>query len=84
MHSDQNVKGKNTMDQLLTFAEAGARLRLSRNMLYRLIGDRRLTPIRFGRAVRFRAAEVDALISASAAAPDPHASGPRAGVGWAA
>lgn len=72
------------MDHLLTIEEVGERLRLSRSTVYCLMRERRLTPLRFGRAVRFKASEVQALVEAVATAPDPDASGPRAGVGRAA
>lgn len=71
------------MDRLLTVAEACERLRLSRSKLGRLVRDRRLIPVRFGRAVRFHPGDLDALIGAARSAADPDAAGPRAGVGAA-
>ena len=67
---------------LLTVADVAKLLGLSEPTIHRLKASGKLRAVRFGRSVRFRPADVEALISASVA--DPDASGPRAGLGWAA
>lgn len=71
---------------LLTLDQVCSRLSLSRPSVYRLVAAGKLPAVRIVQAFRFRADDVDALIARSltTAAPDPHASGPRAGVGRAA
>jgi excisionase family DNA binding protein len=46
---------------LLTIEEAAARIKMSVRYVRRLIADRRLPFHRFGRSVRLRAADLDAL-----------------------
>lgn len=72
--------------ELLTLAEVCRRLALSRPSVYRLVASGRLPAVRIVQALRFRTADVDALIdrSLTSAAPGPDSAGPRAGVGWAA
>lgn len=69
---------------LLTLAEVAERLRVSQPTVHRMKASGKLPAVRFGRSVRFRPDDVDALIAASLAAADPDAAGPRAGLGWAA
>lgn len=69
---------------LLTVPQVCERLAVSRATLYRLIGERRILPVKIGAAVRFKADDLAAFIEDSQAAHDPDASGPRAGLGWAA
>jgi excisionase family DNA binding protein len=46
---------------LLTAKETCARLRIGHSSLYRLLWAEVLTPVRFGRAVRFRADDVERI-----------------------
>ena len=69
---------------LLTVPEACRRLAISRATLYRLMGERRILPVKIGAAVRFKPDDLAAFIEASQATADPDAFGPRAGLGWAA
>lgn len=68
---------------LLTINEVAERLAVSRTLVYRIIGEGKLVPVRFGRAVRFRPEDVTKLIEESMDKPEPDAWGPRAGIGWA-
>jgi len=68
---------------LLTVADVARQLQVSRPTVHRLKASGKLPAVRFGRSVRFRPDDVAALIAACLAAPDPDASGPRAGLGWA-
>ncbi len=70
-------------DPLLTAKEVAERLAISRGTLYRLIGEGKIAPVRFGSAVRFRPEDVAKLIENSVTKPDPDDWGPRAGIGWA-
>jgi len=47
---------------LITLGQLQQRLQLSRTMLYRLMRQHRLVPVRIGKAVRFEASSVDAFI----------------------
>ena len=69
---------------LLTVPEACRHLAISRATLYRLMADGSIWPVRIGGSVRFRPSDLGAFVSTCLAAPDPDASGPRAGLGWAA
>lgn len=69
---------------LLTVPDACRHLAISRATLYRLMGEDRIRPVRIGAAIRFKADDLAAFIEASQDAPDRDASGPRAGMGWAA
>lgn len=70
-------------DPLLTAKEVAQRLAIGRTTLYRLIGEGKIAPVRFGATVRFRPEDVAKLIEDSMAKPDPDDWGPRAGTGWA-
>lgn len=50
---------------LLTGPEAARYLRLGVTTLYAMLQAGKLKPVRFGRAVRFRRADLDALIESS-------------------
>jgi len=50
--------------QLLTTAEVAKHLRLSVRKIFDLVASGKLTPIRFGRAVRFPVAQIEGLIRA--------------------
>lgn len=69
---------------LLTVPDACRLLSISRATLYRLMSDRIIRPVRIGGSVRFRPSDLEAFVSECLATPDTDASGPRAGVGWAA
>lgn len=69
---------------LLTVADVAEMLQVSKPTVHRMKATGRLRAVRFGRSLRFRPDDVAALIDAATEAPDPDASGPRAGLGWAA
>ena len=71
-------------NNLLTVPEACRYLSISRATLYRLMDAGNIRRVRIGGAVRFRPDDLDAFIDASLDTADPDASGPRAGIGWAA
>src|SRR5260370_33577270 len=52
-----------TGDDLLTIEQAASRLNMSARYVRRLIAERRIAFHRMGRAVRLKAADVDAFIS---------------------
>ena len=59
-------------EQLLTYPEACQKLHVSRTHLWQMVKEGQLPePIRLGRARRFRAADIDALIRRLAGAPQP-------------
>ena len=49
-------------DGLITEAQARAALQIGRSTLWRWIGLGRVTPVRFGRMVRFRISDLRALL----------------------
>jgi excisionase family DNA binding protein len=51
------------VSELLTVAEAADYLRMSRHWLYRRIAEGQFPHIRVGRAVRFRAVDLDRWLS---------------------
>lgn len=69
---------------LLTKADVAACLKISKPTVHRLIAAGRLRVVRVGRSVRVSPDDLAAFIDSAKAAPDPDASGPRAGVGRAA
>lgn len=56
-------------DELLTTDEAAARMRMSPRYVRRLVAERRIAFYRFGRSVRFRVADVDAVVESGRVDP---------------
>ncbi len=54
---------------LLTIEQAAAHINMSARYVRRLIGERRITTYRFGRAVRLHRADLDAYVQASRVEP---------------
>lgn len=50
-----------TKSLLVDVAEAGALLRCSRSLIYRLIAEKRLPTVKLGRSMRLRRADVERL-----------------------
>lgn len=55
--------------ELLTIDEAAARMRMSGRYVRRLVAERRIPFYRFGRSVRLRSTDVDALVESGRVEP---------------